>query len=362
MVDALGDILRDWLPFLLALGFLLALHRGVWWIFLRKHSLASERRLPRQLLTIAIALVGVVVLVVLIPVNDSGLFRESTKGDLLSLLGLAITALLTLSSTTLAANAMAGLMLRMEHSYRPGDFVRVGEHFGRITERGLFHTEIQTEDRDLITFPNMHLATNPIRIVRSTGTIISAEVSLGYDVAHSVAEQLLVRAATAADLTDGYVWITDLKDHAVVYRVCGFLEDPRTLVSARSKLRVCVLDALHGARVEIVSPTYMAQRPAPKDEPVIPMPTRARPAREDAAPERIVFDKAEAASQVEQLNRERADLEAKKKEIEQGMKEAAEEDKVERTGEIEQYVARMAEIDEMIESLSPKREGAASDS
>jgi hypothetical protein len=256
---------------------------------------------------------------------------------------------------------MAGLMLRMEHSYRPGDFVRVGEFFGRITERGLFHTEIQTEDRDLVTLPNMHLATHPIRIVRSTGTIISAEVSLGYDVAHSRIEELLIRAATAANLTDAYVWITDLRDHAVAYRVCGFLEDPRTLVSARSKLRASVLDTLHGAGVEIVSPSYMSQRPAPKDEPAIPMPTRVKPKREETEPEKLVFDKAEAASQVEQLNKERSELEARKMEIELGLKEASEEEKAEKVAQIEQIDARLAEIGELVEALSPSRDGAASE-
>ena len=79
---------------------------------------------------------------------------------------------------------MAGLMLQVAKSFSPGDFVRVGEYFGRVTERGLFHVEKQTEDRDLTTLPNLHLATNSITVVHSAGTIVSAELSLGYDVSH----------------------------------------------------------------------------------------------------------------------------------------------------------------------------------
>jgi len=37
----------------------------------------------------------------------------------------------------------------------------VGDYFGRVTERGLFHVEIQTEDRDLATLPNMFLVSQP---------------------------------------------------------------------------------------------------------------------------------------------------------------------------------------------------------
>ena len=45
----------------------------------------------------------------------------------------------TLSSTTFIGNIMAGLMLRVVRSFRPGDFVHVGDYFGRVSEQSLFH-------------------------------------------------------------------------------------------------------------------------------------------------------------------------------------------------------------------------------
>ena len=30
--------------------------------------------------------------------------------------------------------------------FHPGDFIRIGEQFGRVTEKGLLHTEIQSEE------------------------------------------------------------------------------------------------------------------------------------------------------------------------------------------------------------------------
>ena len=51
-----------------------------------------------------------------------------------------------------------------------GDFISAGDQFGRVTERGLFHTEIQTETRDLTTVPNLFLVTHPVTTVRSSGT------------------------------------------------------------------------------------------------------------------------------------------------------------------------------------------------
>ena len=38
---------------------------------------------------------------------------------------------------------MAGLMMRVVKGFGAGDFVSIGESFGRVSERGLFHVEIQ---------------------------------------------------------------------------------------------------------------------------------------------------------------------------------------------------------------------------
>ena len=52
-------------------------------------------------------------------------------------------------------------MLRTVRNFRAGDFIRVNDQFGRVTDRGLFHVEIQTADSDLITLPNLYLAAEP---------------------------------------------------------------------------------------------------------------------------------------------------------------------------------------------------------
>ena len=54
---------------------------------------------------------------------------------------------------------------------------------------------IQTEFRDLVTVPNLYLVTPPLRVVRASGTIISAEVSLGYDVPRMDVADMLCKAA-----------------------------------------------------------------------------------------------------------------------------------------------------------------------
>jgi len=226
-------------------------------------------------------------------------------------------------------------MLRAVGNFRVGDWVRVGDQFGRVTERGLFHTELQTEDRDLATLPNLHLVTHPVVVVRSSGTIISVNLSLGYDRHHTVLEGLLLDAARAAELEDAFVQIIDLGDFSVTYRVAGFLNDVKYLLSTRSRLRAAVLDSLHTADVEIVSPNFMNQRQLDPDTRILPTArARSRAAAETPLPEEIIFDKADEKASLEELSREREQLE---KEIE-ALKESA------TTGEAEGKAAAVAEI------------------
>ncbi len=54
--------------------------------------------------------------------------------------------------------------------------------------------------------------------------------------------------------------ITDLNDFSVTYRVAGLLAEVKQILTARSNLRAMMLDTLHDARIEIVSPTFMYHR------------------------------------------------------------------------------------------------------
>lgn len=294
----------DMLPVLITLG-IVALLLGGLHMWMKRHKPADpDTHLPRQLMVLGAWALALLLITLALPLSDS------TRGQVLSLIGVVITALIALSSTTLVANMMAGVLLRIVNSLRPGDFIRVGEHFGRVSERGLFHIEMQTEDRDLMTLPNMHLITNPVTVVHDTGTIISATVSLGYDVHRKQIEKLLKQAAVDAELNDPFMQILELGDYSVLYRIAGRLDDVSSLITARSRLRACMLDVLHGAEIEIVSPSFMNQRPQTQGKKTIPRPERPTLLVDESEPqtkvEDMVFDKAEQASQ-ETQRRKRID-------------------------------------------------------
>ncbi|MCW8859480.1 MAG: mechanosensitive ion channel family protein [Deltaproteobacteria bacterium] len=253
-----------------------------------------ERAIHRQVTMLAATLTAIFLMVVLIPID------ESLRGQILSLLGIVISATIALSSTTFLGNALAGILLRNVRSFRTGDFIYIQNHFGRVSARGLFHIEIQTEDRDLLTLPNLYVTTNPVKVTRASGTIISAEVSLGYDLPRNQIETLLQAAAVKAGLEDPFVYILKLGDFSVLYRVNGMLTDVKQLLTSRSRLNGAILDTLHSAGIEIVSPNFMNTRDVVGQKFVAhslveePSPIR------DKDPEQIIFDKAEQAATLEE--------------------------------------------------------------
>lgn len=299
-LDFVKPLLPALLTFAAVLGVLIAVGR----LLGRGARRDPEADFRNKLIMLALSLAGLVLLLVAAPIP------ADTRGQLLGFLGIVFSAAIALSSTTILGNALAGIMLRAVGNFRVGDFVEVEGCFGRVTERGLFHTEIQTEARDLITLPNMYLVTHAVSVVRSSGHVVRADVSLGYDVPRGDVERCLLAAAAAAGLEETYVHIMDLGDFSVTYRVGGLLKDVKSLLSGRSRLRAEMLDALHGAGVEIVSPTFMNQRVHPPESRFVPRRATSDPAvaRDAVSAEDVAFDKAEEAETLESLRIERAKL------------------------------------------------------
>lgn len=275
------------------------------WLEGRTPAPTRSHRTRNQVVLLAVTALGGLLVILLLPIGDS------VRGQILGLIGIVLSAGVALSSTTFLGNMLGGLMLRAVKSFRTGDFVQVQDHFGRVSERGLFHTEIQTENRELTTLPNLFLVTNPVTTVRSSGTVVYATVSLGYDVSHTRIEGLLREAASRAGLSDPFVLIGELGDHSVSYRVSGMLTDVESLITARSRLRASVLDTLHEGEVEIVSPSFMNQRRLETEQRFIPRVEGGAtgPEPSGASPEDLVFDKAREAETKEKLEERLAELE-----------------------------------------------------
>lgn len=322
-MDLVQNILQAvWPPAAVVLAALLLSWFARW---IAKRSQTGTEGLLYQLLNWLIVGIAVIAVIILLPLS------EQSQGQILSLLGVVLTAVIAIASTTFVSNMIAGIMLQMTQPFRAGDYVRVADQFGRVTKRSLVHTQIQTEWRDLTNLPNLLLVNNPVTVLHREGTVIYTEISLGYDITYSRVEELLLAAGEAAKIEEPFVLVHELLDHAVVYRICGFLPDMKHLVSARSNLRKRVLEQMHGNNIEIVSPSFMNQRaldPAKKvipDDPVLH--DTNQPEEVTTAPQEKIFDMAEEAASVEELKEKSEDTRQELKKMRAELKAAPVEEK-----------------------------------
>lgn len=310
----------------------------------------------RQVVTFVLVFLGLIGVLISLPI------RDTLRGQLFTLFGIIFSALIALSSTTLIGNAMAGFMLRAVKNFKPGDFIQVNDLVGRVSEKGLFHIEIQTMTRDLITIPNQYLINNPTRVTRSDGTFIFADVSLGYDVPRAKVEELLLQAAEKTDLKEPFVHIQSLGDFSILYRVYGLLEDVKYLISGQSNLKKQMADILHQNGIEIVSPHFMNQRPLSEEQVFIPREGyrrgRSLEEKNGEAAEDLVFDKADEA---ETLVRLQEKYEAVKKEIE-ASKEFMKNAKTAGEKEIhKQNIEQLEQREKRLDTIIKMRESKKSD-
>lgn len=336
-MNRLLDLAASFIPVLgTAVGvslFLFVVH----WILLGRHpEFGNERRLPRQLTMLGFIVAGTVAIVLALPVG------ESTRNQMIALIGVLGSGVVAFSSTTVISNLMAGVMLHVSRSFRTGDFIRVGDYFGRVAERGLFNTEIQTERRELVYLPNTYMVVHPVAVVRTSGTIVSASLSLGYDVHHSKIKSLLIAAAREVGLEEPFVKIVELGNYAITYRVSGLLTEVKGMLSARSNFYETILDTLNGEGIEIASPTIMNQRRLADDARIMPTESDEVLTIESSKHEDIVFDKAE---QAEQREKSKLDLREQIRQLEGQAETAEAETKQQIADLIKQKRSQLAELE-----------------
>ena len=270
-----------------------------------------------QITSLIVTLFGLFMLVLFLPISDD------MKKQILSLLGVLLSAVIALSSTSLIGNAMAGIMLRVSKGYRPGDFIEVGETRGRVFNQGLFSTEVQIITRDTVSFPNLYLIQHPIRITRSDGSFISTSVSLGYDVSRTKIEECLIKAAQEINLEEPFVYVEKLMDHAVEYRIFGMIKETSRMLTARSNIRKSVLDVLHRQGIEIVSPSFVNRRVFDENRSFIPQTQQfeKKETQINTKVEELAFDKAEEAESIEKLKQRYNELIKEKETLTEKVKE-----------------------------------------
>ena len=192
--------------------------------------------------------------------------------DAFRAIGVFLGLMISLGSSGLVNQVMSGLVVVYSRALRPGEIVRIGDHFGGVREVRLLSTKLVSKGEE-ITIPNAVLVgttvTNYSRLGGANGPVVSTSVTIGYDApwrqVHAILQLAAERTAGIRKEPAPFVLQRALSDFFVEYELRGHLEMPAELARVRSELHKQIQDAFNEFGVQIMSPAFESQ----PDRPVV---------------------------------------------------------------------------------------------
>ncbi|CAI8775430.1 Small-conductance mechanosensitive channel [Pseudomonas sp. IT-196MI5] len=195
-------------------------------------------------------------------------------------LSVLVGLMISLGASSVVGQAAAGLILTYTRTLRPGEFVRIGEHEGTVTELGMFTTSIRTGLGEVLTLPNSMITgavtKNYSRVVQGPGYVVDTVVTIGYDTPWRQVEGMLLEAARRTpgilEVPPAQVFQTALSDFYPEYRLVAqaIPSQPRPRAVLLSMLHANIQDVFNEYGVQIMSPHYLGdpqqEKWVPKDK------------------------------------------------------------------------------------------------
>lgn len=222
----------------------------------------------RRIATVAVWLFALAMAYPYLP----GSGTEAFKG-----VSVLVGLMISLGASSLVGQAASGLILTYSRVYRNGEFIRVAEHEGTITELGMFTTRIRNGMGVELTLPNSYVLNNVTknysRVVTGEGFVVDAKVTIGYDTPWRQVEAMLIEAAsrTPGVLMEPVpkVFQTALSDFYPEYLlICHAIpSEPRPRAEVINLLHANIQDVFNDYGVQIMSPHYLGD---PEQSKVVP--------------------------------------------------------------------------------------------
>ena len=129
-------------------------------------------------------------------------------------------------------NLIAGIILLMDRSIKPGDVIVVGESFGWVNKIGVRAVSVVTRDGKEHLIPNENLMTQEVEnwsfTDRNVRVRIPVTVSYGADL--KLAQELMLRAAAESPRVlkspKTNVWLTAFGDKGLEHEILAWISDP----------------------------------------------------------------------------------------------------------------------------------------
>ncbi|WP_116811195.1 mechanosensitive ion channel family protein [Steroidobacter cummioxidans] len=273
LADGLTTVLR-WLPNIIGIAAVIFMTRTIslW----AGHLIAEvehgartvswlaqgQARATRRMAVGLIWILGLAVAYALLPWSNNPVFQGMSI-----VLGLGAS----LASAGLVNQWISGVVLLYSRSFRIGDYIKLGDLEGYVTEMGALVTKLLTIHGEQVTVPNAVMTADKLinysRLGEAQGAVLNISVQIGYDVPWQQVEALLLQAAAKTagvrrePAPEVLRW--ELSDFSVQYYLHVVLERAEQRGAVLSELNANVLDSFALAQVQIMTPHFVIQPEKP---------------------------------------------------------------------------------------------------
>ena len=183
---------------------------------------AAQGLLAEKLATIAIIAIAFLVGIDLVGIDLSALAFFGGAAGLAIGFGLQKTF----------GNLIAGIILLMDRSVKPGDVIVVGESFGAISKIGTRAVSVITRDGKEHLIPNELLMTEPVENWSYSSRNVRIQIPVGVSYASdlNLVEEILIDCTTSCarvlERPKPAVWLKEFGDNSVNFEVQAWILDP----------------------------------------------------------------------------------------------------------------------------------------
>jgi small-conductance mechanosensitive channel len=199
-------------------------------------------------------------------------YIPGSQSDAFKGISLFLGVIVSLGSSSVIGNIIAGYTMIYRRAFRVGDRVKIEEHVGDVTESRLLVTHLRTPKNEEIVIPNSVILNSSVvnysTLARKGQLVLHATVGIGYETPWRQVEAMLLQAA---DRSEGFlkepkpfVLQKQLGSFDVSYEINAYCDDAQAMNRLYTRLHRNILDQFNEYGVQIMTPAYEGDPQQPK--------------------------------------------------------------------------------------------------
>jgi small-conductance mechanosensitive channel len=195
-----------------------------------------------------------------------------SQSDAFKGISILMGLIISLGSSSIIGNIIAGYSLSYRRPFRIGDRVRINDLVGDVMEIKVLVTRLRSLKNEEIIISNTTVLNGEVinytTLAHQEGLILHTTVGIGYETPWRQVEAMLKLAASR---TSGllkkpkpFVLEKELGDFAVTYEVNAYCTNAKSTAHIYAALHRNILDVFNEYGVAIMTPSYVEDPPEPK--------------------------------------------------------------------------------------------------